>query len=152
MRAGLALLLVSVLIVAASAKTHFSESFDDSWSDRWVQSKDKGSDAGNWVHTAGEFAADENDKGIQTGTDYRFYQLSSVFDEFSNEGEDLVFQFSIKHEQRIDCGGGSSNSFQLELIKKTSMEILLTISCLVLIFAVLPEEFTSFLTTMAKTI
>ena len=79
---------------------------DDAWTDRWVESTSKGSDAGNWVHTAAKFAIDENDKGIKTGTDYRFYQLSSMFDEFSNKDEDLVFQFSIANEQRLDCGGG----------------------------------------------
>jgi len=88
-------------------KTHFSENFNDAaWTDRWVESTFKGSDAGNWVHSAGKFFLDENDKGIKTGTDYRFYQISSVFDEFSNKDEDLVFQFSIKNEQRLDCGGG----------------------------------------------
>merc|ERR1712110_863988 len=56
--------------------------------------------------TAGDYYLDENDKGIKTGTDYRFYQLSAAFPEFSNEGKDLVFQFSIKSEQRLDCGGG----------------------------------------------
>jgi len=99
--------LLSVLIFSTYAKTYFSEDFnDDGWRNRWVESKFKGSDAGNWVHTAGDYYLDENDKGIKTGTDYRFYQLSAAFDQFSNEGKDLVFQFSIKSEQRLDCGGG----------------------------------------------
>lgn len=44
--------------------------------------------------------------GIQTSQDARFYGLSAKFDEFSNEGKSLVIQFSVKHEQKIDCGGG----------------------------------------------
>eukprot|EP00339_Tiarina_fusa_P017923 CAMPEP_0117084930 /NCGR_PEP_ID=MMETSP0472-20121206/59758_1 /TAXON_ID=693140 ORGANISM="Tiarina fusus, Strain LIS" /NCGR_SAMPLE_ID=MMETSP0472 /ASSEMBLY_ACC=CAM_ASM_000603 /LENGTH=390 /DNA_ID=CAMNT_0004814087 /DNA_START=18 /DNA_END=1190 /DNA_ORIENTATION=+ len=102
-----AIALFSVFALTVLGKTHFSENFNDAaWTDRWVESTFKGSDAGNWVHSAGKFFLDENDKGIKTGTDYRFYQISSVFDEFSNKDEDLVFQFSIKNEQRLDCGGG----------------------------------------------
>merc|ERR1711963_754114 len=97
--------LLSVLIFSTYAKTYFSEDFnDDGWRNRWVESKFKGSDAGDWIHTAGDYYLDENDKGIKTGTDYRFYQISAAFDEFTNEGKDLVFQFSIKSEQRLDCG------------------------------------------------
>ena len=44
--------------------------------------------------------------GIQTSEDARFYGLSAKFDEFSNEGKTLVIQFTVKHEQKIDCGGG----------------------------------------------
>merc|ERR1711879_926121 len=102
-----AIALFSVFALTVLGKTHFSENFNDAaWTDRWVESTFKGSDAGNWVHSAGKFFLDENDKGIKTGTDYRFYQLSSVFDEFSNKDKDLVFQFSIKNEQQLDCGGG----------------------------------------------
>lgn len=38
--------------------------------------------------------------------DARFYAISTSFDEFSNEKSPLVVQFSVKHEQNIDCGGG----------------------------------------------
>ena len=44
--------------------------------------------------------------GIQTPTDARFYTISSKFAEpFTNVGKDLVLQFSVKHEQDLDCGG-----------------------------------------------
>ena len=62
--------------------------------------------AGEWTWTAGKFFADENDKGIQTGPDARFYAISAEFPEFSNEGKTLVLQFQVKHEQSLDCGGG----------------------------------------------
>ena len=44
--------------------------------------------------------------GIQTSEDYRFYAISAEFPEFSNKDKTLVFQFSVKHEQKLDCGGG----------------------------------------------
>ncbi|KAG9439040.1 hypothetical protein H6P81_019205 [Aristolochia fimbriata] len=62
--------------------------------------------AGLWKHTSGKWSGDHDDKGIQTGEDYRFYAISAEFPEFSNKGRTLVFQFSVKHEQKLDCGGG----------------------------------------------
>ena len=45
--------------------------------------------------------------GIQTTQDAHFYARSAKFDEvFNNEGKSFVVQFSVKHEQKIDCGGG----------------------------------------------
>ncbi|RZS04997.1 hypothetical protein BHM03_00035405 [Ensete ventricosum] len=44
--------------------------------------------------------------GIQTTEDFRFYAISSEFPEFSNKDKTLVLQFSVKHEQKLDCGGG----------------------------------------------
>lgn len=49
---------------------------------------------------------DENCAGIKTSQDARFYALSAGFDKFSNEDKTLVIQFTVKHEQSIDCGGG----------------------------------------------
>lgn len=37
--------------------------------------------------------------------DARFYAISTAFTEFSNKDKPLVVQFSVKHEQNIDCGG-----------------------------------------------
>ena len=54
--------------------------------------------------------------GIQTNQDARFYGLSAKFDKpFDNEGKDLVIQFTVKHEQSIDCGGGYVKIFNSEL-------------------------------------
>ena len=44
--------------------------------------------------------------GLQTSQDARFYASSARFEPFSNEGKTLVVQFTVKHEQKIDCGGG----------------------------------------------
>lgn len=61
---------------------------------------------GEWKWTAGEWFADESDKGIKTGEDARFYGLSAKMDSpFTNKDKDLVVQFSVKHEQTLDCGG-----------------------------------------------
>jgi calreticulin len=44
--------------------------------------------------------------GLKTLEDARFYTLSAEFEEFTNKDKTLVLQFSLKQDQRIDCGGG----------------------------------------------
>lgn len=56
--------------------------------------------------------------GLQTSEDARFYALSTKFKPFSNEGKNLVVQFSVKHEQDIDCGGGYLKVFDCNLDSK----------------------------------
>ena len=61
---------------------------------------------GVWKHTAGEWFGDESDKGIQTHEDARFYGLSAKLDKpFVSGDKPLVIQYSVKHEQNLDCGG-----------------------------------------------
>uniref|UniRef100_A0A0C9S783 Calreticulin n=1 Tax=Wollemia nobilis TaxID=56998 RepID=A0A0C9S783_9CONI len=101
-------LLGLVIASIVSAEVFFEERFDDGWEKRWLQSdwkKDEGT-AGEWVHTAGKWSGDPNDKGIQTSPDYRFFAISSEFADLSNKDKTLVLQFSVKHEQKLDCGGG----------------------------------------------
>lgn len=43
---------------------------------------------------------------MKTSQDAKFYGISAKLDKFSNENEPLVLQFTVKHEQNIDCGGG----------------------------------------------
>jgi len=74
-----------------------------------VKSKHKEAEGtqGVWGWTAGKYYNDaEADKGLQTSQDARFYQISAEFPEFSNKGKNLILQYSVKHEQKIDCGGG----------------------------------------------
>lgn len=103
-------LLVVCLVVAVNAKIYYKETFDKGWEDRWVQSswKKSSGEAGTFKVTAGKFYGDaQADKGLQTTQDARFYATSSKIDTpFENDGKDLVLQFSVKHEQKIDCGGG----------------------------------------------
>jgi len=89
--------LLSVFILAAVATNFFEENFSSGWEARWVKSSNKGDEAADLVATDG---------GVKTGTDARFYQYSAAFTPFSNEGKDLVFQFSVAHPQGLDCGGG----------------------------------------------
>jgi len=101
----LAVILFAFTIV--SAEIYFSEEFNDGWEQRWVNSKSKGDQAGQFGVSAGKHFTDEaSEKGLQTTQDARFYQISAEFKEFSNKGKTLVVQFSVKHEQNIDCGGG----------------------------------------------
>ncbi|XP_022236103.1 calreticulin-like isoform X2 [Limulus polyphemus] len=91
----------------------------DKWEKRWVQSEHKGKEWGRFDLTAGKFFGNEElNKGIQTSQDASFYGLSAKFDAFSNENKPLVVQFSIKHEQNIDCGGGYIKLFDCSLDQK----------------------------------
>jgi len=101
--------VVAALIASANAKVYFKENFNDKgWENRWTVSSGWKSkeELGEWKWTAGEWNGDSNDKGIQTSEDARFYGLSAKLDEkFTNKDKDLVLQFSVKHEQELDCGG-----------------------------------------------
>jgi len=95
-------------ITLCSAEIFFQEEFSDGFG-RWVVSKSKQSEgtAGEFGTSAGKYFNDaEADKGLQTKQDARFYQISSEGQEFSNKGKTLIVQYSVKHEQNIDCGGG----------------------------------------------
>ena len=100
-------LLVLALAVTVYSTDYFVEKFeDDSYKTRWVQSASK-SDFGEFKLSHGKFYGDaKKDLGLQTSQDARFYAISAKFDSFSNEGKSLVVQFTVKHEQKIDCGGG----------------------------------------------
>ncbi|XP_041033211.1 calreticulin-like [Carcharodon carcharias] len=102
------LLCLLVAVAAADPTVYFKEEFSDGdiWTQRWIESKHK-SDYGKFKLTPGKFYGDaEKDKGLQTSEDARFYAMSAKFEPFSNEGKTLVVQFTVKHEQTIDCGGG----------------------------------------------
>lgn len=100
-------LLVLLAVGSALATVHYKETFDSTWESRWVQS-DKSKDLGKFQLTAGKWYGDKTeDSGIQTSQDAKFYAISSKIPKpFSNEGKPLVLQFTVKHEQNIDCGGG----------------------------------------------
>ncbi|XP_050690804.1 calreticulin-like [Eriocheir sinensis] len=118
MKTYLFLALFGVCLV--EGKVFFQETFsDDGWTSRWVQSEHKGKEFGKFKLTPGKFYGDsEKDKGIQTSQDARFYGLSAKFDPFSNKGKPLVVQFTVKHEQNIDCGGGYLKVFDCSLDQK----------------------------------
>ncbi|XP_044740050.1 calreticulin [Chrysoperla carnea] len=113
----------SILFVAFAifhniyCEVYLEEKFlDDSWEKNWIYSKHPGKEFGKFVRTPGKFYNDEvQDQGLQTSQDARFYALSHKFPPFSNEGKELVIQFSVKHEQNIDCGGGYIKVFDCKL-------------------------------------
>merc|ERR1719163_206911 len=103
-RAIFAVLAVSC-IALATAEVYFEEDFSGDWESRWVHSEAK-DDYGLMKVTAGKYYGDEEAaKGLQTSQDAKFYAISTTNKEFSNDGKTLVIQFSVKHEQDIDCGG-----------------------------------------------
>jgi len=115
---GLKFLLIAGLISAAYSKIYFEETFSDgdAWESRWIQSKHSDKEFGVFERTAGKFFADDKySQGIRTTQDARFYGLSTKFEEFSNKDKTLVIQFSVKHEQNIDCGGGYIKVFGADL-------------------------------------
>uniref|UniRef100_A0A0N4Z451 Calreticulin n=1 Tax=Parastrongyloides trichosuri TaxID=131310 RepID=A0A0N4Z451_PARTI len=100
--------LVAVLAIslAVSAEIYFKEEFDKTYDKRWVQSKHK-DDYGKFELSAGKFFDDEKrDTGLKTTQDAKFYDIAAKFKKFTNKGKTLVIQFTAKHEQGIDCGGG----------------------------------------------
>lgn len=116
---GVSWLLLAGLASAVCAEplVHFREQFEDGdeYQKRWVESKHK-SDYGKFRLTSGKFFGDEEkDKGLQTSEDAKFYAISSRFEPFSNDGQTLVIQFTVKHEQNIDCGGGYIKLFPADL-------------------------------------
>jgi len=113
------LFLVSLFCISnADPTVYFVDKFEENPIGRWVESTHR-SDQGKWEWTAGKFYGDaEKDKGLQTSQDARFYGISQKFDKFSNEGKTLVIQFTVKHEQNIDCGGGYLKIFPSDLNPK----------------------------------
>lgn len=106
MRAAFALLC---LVGLAGATVYFEDKFNDDWTKRWQISdwKKSSGEQGEWLHTAGKWYKDEADKGIQTSPDARFHNAwAEMSESFSTEGKTMVLQFQVKHEQKLDCGGG----------------------------------------------
>lgn len=56
--------------------------------------------------------------GLQTTENSKFYAISSRFKPFSNKGKSLILQYTVKHEQKIDCGGGYVKIFSSALDQK----------------------------------
>ncbi|KAJ8918796.1 hypothetical protein NQ315_011080 [Exocentrus adspersus] len=117
MKFYLLVFVIFAYVYATQADVYLEEKFsDDTWEKNWIYSKHPGKEFGSFVRTAGKFFNDEEeDKGIQTSTDARFYALSRKFKPFATEGKDLVIQFTVKHEQNIDCGGGYVKVFDCSL-------------------------------------
>jgi len=113
-------LAICVLYLTATcfADVYFQDEFSDGLKN-WVESSAKGGEQGAFKLSHGKFYGDaEKDVGIQTSQDARFYGISAKFEPFSNEGKTLVVQFTVKHEQNIDCGGGYIKLYPKDLDQK----------------------------------
>ncbi|XP_010642615.1 calreticulin-3 isoform X1 [Fukomys damarensis] len=100
----------------ALATVFFQEEFLDGerWRNRWVPSND--SRLGHFRLSSGKFYGHkEKDKGLQTTQNSHFYAISARFRPFSNKGQTLVLQYTVKHEQKMDCGGGYVKVFPADL-------------------------------------
>lgn len=108
-----------LLIQTIRSEIYFEETFpDESWEQNWIYSEHPGKEFGKFKLTAGKFYNDPEDKGIQTSEDAKFYAVSTKFKPFSNKDKNLVIQFTVKHEQNIDCGGGYVKLFDCNLNPK----------------------------------
>ena len=112
-----------LLIALCDPTVHFREEFadGDAWTERWTYSEKEGKEFGKFKLSAGEFHGDESKAmGIKTSEDARFYAASAELTTpiESTEGKTLVIQFSVKHEQKIDCGGGYVKIFPSNLDQK----------------------------------
>ncbi|RIA96337.1 Calreticulin family-domain-containing protein [Glomus cerebriforme] len=99
---------ILVLSIITSAEVYLKEPFSDAdWEKRWIQSQHR-DDLGKFTVSPGNFYADEiESRGLKTTQDARFYAISTKFNKtFNNIDKDFIVQFSVKHEQNIDCGGG----------------------------------------------
>merc|ERR1711981_1554285 len=93
----------AICLGAVAAEVYFEEDFSGDWESRWVQSENK-DDLGKFAAVAGK-NGDASDLGLQTSQDAKFYGISAATKEFSNKDKPLVVQYTVKHEQGIDCGG-----------------------------------------------
>jgi calreticulin len=92
-----------LLAGAATAKEYFKDDFSDpAWESRWIQSEHK-SDYGAFSLEAGKW---NEYVGLKTSQDAKFYANSASFESFGNKDKTTVIQFSVQHQQKIDCGGG----------------------------------------------
>jgi len=98
------------MMYSIEGKVYFSEDFEGDWESRWVVSNHKQADgtAGKFDVTAGKYYGDaEEDKGLHTTQDAKFYAISTkLHEEFSNKDKTLIVQYRVKNEQNLDCGGG----------------------------------------------
>lgn len=105
---SLALVLFGLLALS-SATVWYREDFSDpNWESRWVQSEKRPEhERGKMGLSAGKYFTDETkERGLKTLEDARFYHYTAEFEEFTNKGKTLVLQYSLKQDQKIDCGGG----------------------------------------------
>lgn len=75
--------------------------------DKWVHSTYNGDKQGSFKLSAGSNPVNaEEDVGIMTSEDARFYGISSkIQTPINTNGKNFVVQFSVKYDKAVDCGG-----------------------------------------------
>lgn len=99
--------LVGVLVLCVClvrAEIFFHEEFNSL--EGWVQSEHK-SDYGTVKLSAGSVHVDaKKEQGLQLAEDAKFYAISKKLPTaVDNEGKNLVISFSVKNDQKLECGG-----------------------------------------------
>jgi len=105
---AVSLFFLPFFLAFISATVYFEDDFSGADLSSWVQStaRDAG-ERGAIELSAGKWVTDEKaERGLRTSEDARFYVYSKTFPEFSNKDKNLVIQYSLKHENVFDCGGG----------------------------------------------
>lgn len=96
------------LFTKITCEVYFEERFTRGWDKRWTKSSrvSPGKLAGRFTVSAGSYYVDRHlQRGLQTLDDGREYLISSKFKKcFNTTGKDLIFQFSVKLEGKIDKG------------------------------------------------
>mmetsp|Transcript_88161 Transcript_88161/g.139370 ORF Transcript_88161/g.139370 Transcript_88161/m.139370 type:complete len:501 (+) Transcript_88161:65-1567(+) len=93
-------------------EVYFEETFTDiGWKDRWIHSKWKGLNGprADFDWSRGPWYADQVESlGLRTMIDHTYNVISAKFPPFSNRGEHLVVQYSIRQfmTEYGFCGGG----------------------------------------------
>ncbi len=109
MEMGISNILVAIFfIIGINGEIFFEDRFSDGKIDKWIMSKHEKDSLGlcEFGKPKGSFDETE-DGGIKTTQDARFYRYSAAFDKpLSSKDKTICVQFSVKHEQDIDCGGG----------------------------------------------
>ncbi|VDK39202.1 unnamed protein product [Dibothriocephalus latus] len=102
--------LVAQLFALASCgePIYFEERFLDESLKGWTTSEENKDTLGKFTYASPKSVNDpKEDFGLKTSQDAKFYHMSSMLKTpLDTKGKDLCVQFSVKHEQDIDCGGG----------------------------------------------
>jgi len=101
-------MFISCLFSVCYCEVYFEERFNRGWEKRWVKSSrsDPGKLLGRFRVSAGSYYVDRRQqRGLQTLDDKRQYLISAKFKKcFNTTGKDMVFQFSVKNEGKIEFG------------------------------------------------
>uniref|UniRef100_A0A8D0EHF7 Calreticulin 3 n=1 Tax=Strix occidentalis caurina TaxID=311401 RepID=A0A8D0EHF7_STROC len=112
-------LLLGAALGSARAAVYFQEQFLDRGWARWVSSEYK-VDLRRFKLPAGKFYGDAVYFFFANGENCKFnyYIFTGLQTSRNSEFYTLVIQYTVKHEQKIDCGGGYVKNFSSNLDQK----------------------------------